>query len=447
MGYARTGADIYRDLWISTKSEFSTKLIDTLPRSHPLYTKIAGNNNVKAKTLDGKRFVVTILARAVNNVKSIDFTNTLDTVSPQVLETIEVEPKLLYQGIKVNDKILAVNRTSQITNLLQVNEQAVREGFTREFARSLYEMGEPESGGKSLKMNGLPYMISDNPYAANIVRYNLLRGLSGDTGNTAPGGSQEFWRNRAGELIKRDTANSYTGNGDFPMNQAAVPATVDGRPFRTIQAEILWVVMTRMLLVLNGIGEVANTQKLEPVVDIIVMNMFFFELYLYARYLKTGIQNESAQKIDMGFTRSEFMGLPIYLDKNCPMDKIYFIDSSQIQLLYVPGENFKREVKEVPNEFAKNYITSFLGNYIIERARNCGVINLNAATATVGLPIDCNICTNSFKDYDYPQPELAQYADTVEKEGFSGTGEPKTEPAPYVPPTQATDEKSSKKSK
>jgi hypothetical protein len=424
-----------------------------VPRSHPLLTKIAGNNNVKGESLNGKRFVVTILARAVENVKAIDFTNELETVSPQLLETIEVEPKLLYQGIKVNDKVLAVNRSSEITNLLRINEQAVREGFTRAFAKSLYEMGQPATtGALPLNMNGLPYMISDNPYEANIVRYNLLRGLSNDQNNTAPGGTQEFWRNRAGQWVERTTAQTPPADNDFPMTQAAVP-TSDGRPYRQVQAEMLWIAMTRMLLVLNGIGEVANTQKLEPVVDVIVMNMFFFELYLYARYIKTGIQNESSQKIDMGFTRSEFMGLPIYLDKNCPMNKIYFLDSSQIKLLYVPGENFKREVKEVENQFAKNYITSFLGNYIIERARNCGVINLNDPTAVApapnvlnNLPDDCNICKNTFKDYDYPQPVVLSYADTVEREGYSGTGEPKEN---FVPKTQAqaTDAKKSSRSK
>jgi hypothetical protein len=396
MGFAY-GGDQYKDLWISTKSFYSNKLIDMLPRSHPLLSKIAGNNNVKGKELKGKRFVEPILARVVDQVKGIDYRDPINADYVSLLEMIEVEPKLLYQGVTVNDKEISVNSSDELVDLLSINNRGVREGFSRTLAKKIYESGKPDEDGKAYMMNGLAYMISENPYLSDLVVYNLQRGGT-------PGDSHEFWRNRAGEW----TIGTQQNPGTWPTDKAD-------------QAKALIDAMTMMLLVLNGVSEVSALDKMEPVIDGIYMNYFFYNLFQYARYQILHINNVAEQKIDMGFVKLEHMGVPVYLDKNCPMDRIYFVDSSQIDLLYVPGENFKQEVKDLPYQFAKNYITSFLGNYIIHKARNCGVISLNAISN--GLPDDCNICKpDSYVDYDYDKADLSIFTDTLERTGYSGSG-------------------------
>jgi hypothetical protein len=398
------GGDIYKDTWIATKSFYSNKLIDMLPRSHPLLSKIAGNNNVKAKALKGKRFVEPILARTIDKVVGIGYRDQITSDFASLLEVIEVEPKLQYQGVTVNDKEVSINNTDEIVNIISINHRAVREGFSRHFARTIYESGAPAAGQPSYAMNGLAYMISENPYLDGLVVYNLLRGGT-------PGQGNEFWRNRAGEWTRfADPTTKVPGSGTWPLDKDA-------------QAKALINAMTMMLLVLNGVSEVASLEKMEPVIDGIYMNYYFYNLFQYARYQILHINNVSEQKIDMGFVKLEHMGVPVYLDKNCPMDRIYFIDSSQIDLLYVPGENFKQEVKEIPDEFAKRYITSFLGNYIIHKARNCGVISLNDTTNA--LPNNSNVClADEFVDFDYIMPSTARYVDSLENKGYSGAGEP-----------------------
>jgi hypothetical protein len=399
------GGDKYRDLWISTKSFYSNKLIDMLPRSHPLLAKIAGNNNVKGKALKGKRFVEPILARTIDAVQGIGYRDEITTDYKDLLEVIEVEPKLLYQGVTVNDKEVAVNNADQLVDLVSINHKAVREGFTRAFAKGLYESGAPLTvDDPAYLMNGIPYMISENPYLPGLVVYNLTRG-----GNA--GDKYEFWRNRAGEFIEKAQ--------DDGLPTTWVRADKPGCAKKLIDA------MTMMLLVLNGVSEVSSLETISPIVDGIYMNYYFYNLFQYARYQILHINNVNEQKVDMGFVKLEHMGIPVYLDKNCPMNQIYFVDSSQIELLYIPGENFKQEVKEMPEYFAKRYITSFMGNYIIHKARNCGVITLNSATN--GLPEDCNVCDEAaYVDRDYIQPDVVPTADTMENSGYSGSGEPET---------------------
>jgi hypothetical protein len=181
--------------------------------------------------------------------------------------------------------------------------------------------------------------------------------------------------------------------------------------------------MTSMILVLQGVSEVSMSEKVDPVIDCIFMNYRLYMLFQYARYNILHINNVAAEKIDMGFTSLEHMGIPVYLDKNCPQDKVYFIDSSQIKLLYVEGENFKRTVKEIPNKFAKQYFTSFIGNYIIEKARNCGVITIVDGTTPETIPDTANVCMPSkFVDADYKQPAETINPDDTENKGYSGSG-------------------------
>lgn len=390
--------DDYQDLVNYTRSAFSKELIDSLERSCPLMSKICGKNNVRAGNFDGKRFVVTILARAVDNVKAVAMRDELDTDYVQLSEQIEVEPKLLYQGVTVNSKELAINDTNKLFDLLETNQRGIKYGFQNAFSRMMYDDGRPLGNTKALSLNGLGYMVSDNPYEANLTRFNLLRGGT-------PGDKYEFWRNRAGEFITGGTAVNSFSTTDIDAN-----------------AKKLLDAMTLMLLTLNGVSEVASLEKIEPVIDGIYMSYYFYQLLDYAKRSIMHIENVKEQKTDIGFTSMSYMGVPVYLDKFAPQNKIYFVDSSQIQLLYVPGENFKQDIMPIPRSFAKQYITSFMGNFIIEKARNCGVIVLESDTTSNGLPSNCNVCIpNSYVDYDYVAPTVNAAASKAASNGSNGT--------------------------
>jgi hypothetical protein len=157
-------------------------------------------------------------------------------------------------------------------------------------------------------------------------------------------------------------------------------------------------------------------------VDGIYMNYKFYDLYVYFMQKKLHINNVSSEKKDVGFNGVEFMDIPIYLDKYCPQNQIYFLNSSTLHFKYLEGENFKQEVRQIPDMFAHQYITTFIGNFIIERPRCNGVITLNDTTNEI--PEDCNVCNFSkFHDYDYPQTTTGQSTDTViEREDYSGSG-------------------------
>jgi hypothetical protein len=360
---------------------------------------IAGNDMIKGSPLNGKRFVETILARTIDNVKSIKPTDSLSFTSPNLLEQVEVEPKLLVSGVPLYTKLLSLNSKAALVNLLEINHKAVREGMMKSFARNLYS-----NGLLNTDMNGMPYMISENPYKAGLVIYNLLRGGT-------PGDDKEFWRNKAGEwVIAPPPDGSYTG--------PVWPTDRDAR------AKALFQGLTDMLLVLNNASNERDLTQIDPKANVIVMNLSFYSLFQYARFNIMHINNTVAEKTDMGILKMDHMGVPVYLDPNCPVNKIYFVDSSQIGLLYVPGENFKSEQKEIPDKFAYNYVNSFYGNWIIHKAQNCGVITINQGTSN-GLPDDCNVCMGMdvYKNYLYNPISETTFGDsTFEKTGYSGSG-------------------------
>jgi hypothetical protein len=467
------GGDKYKDLWHATLPHYETKLQDMLPRSHPLLAKIAGNENIKGKSLLGKRFVERILARAVENVQSIYYRQEINTDYVQLLETIEVEPKLCYQGVTISDKELAINSTNELIDLLDINEKAVREGFMRFFARTIYESGAPFGVAPGIdeqmremyrgvgaigaspagtKLNGLPYMISENPYVKDLYVYNLLRGGTDALPENNVGTGNIFWRNRAGELL-------MSGEGVEDPEPDDQPENFFKKSDKDQMADKLIDAMSSMIIALNGVSEVGVKDEISPVCDCIFMNYRLYMIFQYAKYKKLHVNNVPNEKIDLGFTKLEHMGIPVYLDKYCPMNKIYFLDSSQIEMLYVNGENFKREVKEMPNFLAKRYITTFIGNFIIHKARNCGVIVVSSVaswtdkinehpTGSNGLPDNVNVCIQSqYTDEDYPQPQapaMVGTGDWVETKGYSGSGVdmmPGTTPEPAPAADRAAGQK------
>jgi hypothetical protein len=384
------GAQLFNDMWASTRNYYSKKIIDSLDRAHPLLDKMAGKGNISAKEGGvGKRNVDLILARSNENVRWVGFDDAITTKPVSLLEQIEWDWKFCYQDFVLNDKVLSVNKSDEIVNLLEINQRALRQGFATAMAKQLYSAGDLQSS-TGFEMGGLQYLLSENPYKAGLVVLNLQRG-------GAPGDKYEFWRNRAGEWTEDASGIQFPADTDRPA-----------------QAEMLVDAMRNMIQVIdNG----------DDNVDGIYMNYRFYNLYVYYMQEKLRINNTSSEKKDVGFTNVEFMGIPLYLDKYCPTNKIFFLNSKYLHFKYLEGENFKQEIRQVPNYFAKQYITTFIGNFIIEKPRAQGVITLKPSH-DVDFPSECNICDfKNYKDYDYNVVESSQSSDPyVERTGYSGSG-------------------------
>jgi hypothetical protein len=395
------GANKFQDLWRSTRTYYSEKIIDMLPRSHPLLDKIAGKGNFEGKKAGkGKRIVEPILARANENVRWVGFDQSISSTHTNLLEQIEWDWKMCMQDFIIYDKVLAINESDALVNLLKINQEAVREGFARTIARQLYSDGaSPEySLTPGLEMGGLQYLLSENPYKEGLIVLGLQRGGEDPR--------YEFWRNRAGEWI----------------NNITTPASSTWPATKEAQADVMIEAWNHMIDVCNY----TNRSN----IDAIFCNHFFYDLYIYYMTKRLQIHNTTAEKKDAGFGYVEFRGIPVYLDQNCPNNKIFFINSSKLNFNYLEGENFRQQIKELRDFFAHQYITTFIGNFTASSVRDQGVITLNTIdtahqiNTSNGLPDDCNICKfATYKNRDYQIVPQGQSTDSgFESTDYTGSG-------------------------
>jgi hypothetical protein len=392
------GAQVFNDLFAATRTYYAKKLLDTLPRTHPLLDKVAGKGNISAKEGGvGKRNVELILARTNQNVRWVGFNDPITATNVSLLEQIEWDWKFCYQDFVINDKVLAINSSDELASLLELNQRALRNGFSRAMAQQLYSDGTQSGALSGLEMGGLQYLLSADPYTKGLVVLQLQRGGT-------PGDKYEFWRNRAGQFQDVTNAN--------PKPTTLAPYQIDFSNKSDAAAKLVDA-MRHMIMTIH---------TLEKGLDGIYLNYKWYDLYIYYMQEKLHINNVAGEKKDVGFSTVTFMDIPIYLDKYCPENQLYFINSDTLHFKYLEGENFKQEVRQVPNYFAKQYITTFIGNFIIERPRLNGVITSSTAAPT--LPADCNICDFAkFHDYDYPSTPISQSSDTyVERTDYSASG-------------------------
>jgi hypothetical protein len=396
-------SDAFEDYWRATNTYYSKKIIDMLPRAHPLLDKIAGHGNISGKEGGvGKRVVETILARPHRGVKWVGFKDPITVTNETLLEQIEYDWKFCMLGFEIYDKMLSINKSSELVDMLDINQKAVREGFAIDIANQLYS-------GKSdeFHMGGLQYLLSENPYTdydasgnkQPLVVLNLQR-------SGTPGDKYEFWRNRVGEW--------------WNVASSTVPGAVVWPADQAKRAEMLVEAMGNMIMTINNGNDT---------IDGIYTNAYFYNLYKSYMQNKLMINNVASEKKDAGFTNLEFMGIPVYFDRFCPTSKIFFLNSKYLHFKYLEGENFKQTIKENPTYFSKKYITTFIGNFIIEKPRSQGVITLHVhgdvPTGDTALPLGTNICDfANYVDYDY-EPLVSYFRGndhTTEWQGASQGG-------------------------
>jgi hypothetical protein len=451
-------ASVFRDMWIATRTRFEKKVLNTLQREHPLLDKISGKGNFQAKEGgSGKRNVETVLTGNNNNVKYVAFNAVIGAPELNLLAQLEWDWKFMYKSFQVLDKVLEMSRTDELVNLLEQYQEATRKGFQEHLAKQLYAYGGESAVAddtRNLEIGGLRYLLSDNPYGwlCNIANpsagttsahpqyvFNLRRdGAPGDivyVGGVASKAlfQREWWRNRIAA---------------FRANFGSEP----GDPYLTDCAALVRT-MRRMRRVLsNG----------ENGLDGIYCGYDMYEMYLnYLDNKRTFyVERRSPDKLDAAYSSLEFDGIPIYADKYCPPGRMYFINSDYLHFKYLEGQNFKQEIRQVYNQWAKMYITTFIGNLILTKPHSCGVIYIGAKDGAGTVPDSVwngiftdNTCVNyrtaaaggctynmaddtriatpadnpwlNFIDYDYgfikPVPGNMHY-ETAEQTGFSGSG-------------------------
>jgi hypothetical protein len=445
-------AQAFKDMWIATRTRFEKKVLNTLQREHPLLDKISGKGNFQAKEGGaGKRNVETILTKNNNQIQYVGFRDTIHAEEINLLEQIEWDWKFMYNSFTVYDKVLEMSRTDELVNLLEQYQEATRKGFQEHLAKQIYAYGgETKPAGEpdkqALEIGGLRYLISDNPYGwiyandtdwkglpngGQQVVFNLRRdGAPGDRNYVNATGSQdysmyttrrEWWRNRIAAFI-----NNFPDNTDANTRAADIKLLVD--------------TMRRMRRVLsNG----------DSGLDGIYCSYDFYELYL--EYLDSKrtfyVERRSPDKMDAAYSSLEFDGLPIYADKYCPPGRMYFLNSNYLHFKYLEGQNFKQEIRQVPDQWAKRYITTFIGNLIVTRPHTMGVIYRGGGEKGNPIPMNLAVWTGLFTnatatgynnfcrynmalwnkfidwDYDWVKPIAAkQYTETLENTGFSGSG-------------------------
>jgi hypothetical protein len=448
-GLGNTGHK-FTDLWIGTRTKFASDVINMIERSHPLLEKITGNGDLKAKYGEvGKRVVEPILARTNDNAKFMNIDDVISFPSIRVLEQIEYDWKFLVTGISINDKITAINNSMKLIDLISNLNKATTEGLKNTLIRQIYAHGKD-----SKEFGGLRYLINDNPYQPDLTVLQLMRGLPNGAGYGPDANTQntyawnygdalatypsiqkfEFWRNRAGYFVGNPYDNpDVTQTAEFQRGPASWFGWINAA-FR------------RMIQVLNY----KNPSK----VDMILTdpNMYNYLIKMREPFLQ--LDNTPAQKTDFGFDYITYNKIPIFMDEECPPWRVYFLTSNTLKFKYLEGENFIQERWKVPNKFEHMYLTTFMGNFICDRARFNGVLyctktkesgaienhkawdtvdwNLskqaNLTDAPYALPGDCNVADpDHFKNFDYAITPFSQDAQQVgdtweERTTYSASG-------------------------
>jgi hypothetical protein len=448
-------ASVFRDMWIATRTRFEKKVLNTLQREHPLLDKISGKGNFQAKEGGaGKRNVETVMTAPNNNVKYVDFKATISANTLDVLAQIEWDWKFMYNSFQVWDKVLEMSRTDELVNLLEQYQEATRKGFQEHLAMQLYAYGGEgiSTDQQNLQMGGLRFLLSDNPYRWKYASATDMNGAT--TVGTTPVGETNpigplivFNLRRDGQPGDRTTDGIGTVTylpyrREWWRNRiAAFPCSFGQSTTYDADCKKLVDTMRRMRRVLsNG----------ENGLDGIYCSYDLYEMYI--NYLDTRrtfyVERRSPDKLDASYSSLEFDGIPIYADKYCPPGRMYFINSDYFHFKYLEGQNFKQEIRQIPFQWAKMYITTFIGNLILTKPHSCGVLyraggavqdtlalgtvapedwsGLFTTFACTALDETCryNIANwNHFTDFDYNWVKPATYpSNKLEESGYSGSG-------------------------
>jgi hypothetical protein len=372
----------FRTYWQAGKKYFRAGFYNTLPNEHPLLDKILKRKDGLRGTraVKGFRSVESILARPLEGAMFMDIDGEVPDQTGDPMEQIEYDHKFLIHSFTENRIALAIlNSGDKIFDVLRVKNLAAKQGLVEFVLASLYAHGATAS-----EWGGLPYMLSDNPYRTEIKVYELTRGITSEVDNNQPFKRYEFWRNRVARInypgIIREFYPSDTTKWPTKAAWAASESNIIALAFpddvitprgnTTVGRQGVYNLMNRIYMGMDA--------KYRSGIDMIVCNYYLWDLYRnYLEDTKTFNQN-SESTLAGGYASLKFMQkIPVVLDKSCPVDRMYFINSSKIDLTYIPGFDFVREVWKVNNKWADKYITKFMGNFVCTAPRSMVAVSVN----------------------------------------------------------------------
>jgi hypothetical protein len=375
----------FRTYWQAGKKYFRAGFYNALPNEHPVLDKVLRRKGGLRGTVavKGFRTVESILARPLEGAMFMDIDGEVPSQTGDVMEQIEYDHKFLIHTFTENRIALAIiNSGEKIFDVLKVKNLAAKQALVEFVVNAMYSHGANAS-----EWGGIPYMLSDNPYRTDTKVYELTRGITSALDNNAPFKRFQFWRNRIArinypgvvkEFFPEETAETdphkwpsksvWVGNS---LIQKAFPDDVmTPKGNTTVGRQGLYNLMNRIYMNMDS--------KYRGKIDMIVCNYYLWDLYRnYLEDTKTFIHKDEAT-LAGGYPSIKFMQrIPVVLDKNCPVDRMYWLDTSKIDLTYIPGFDFAREVWKVPNKWADKYITKFLGNFVCKEPYGMVVVSVN----------------------------------------------------------------------
>jgi hypothetical protein len=392
------GPDDFRDAWNLTLPKHVDKIINMLGRTHPLLDDVSKMAAEKYKmpvaetSIGGKRIVYRVQGRINKNTRAVAPRAVIPTIESEDIDVFEVDCKKVQTPYAIWDDEVRVNSANELANIVKVKQDAASADYAQYVATQLYK-----HGNSNLEMNGLKYMISDDPYSQvagkDLWIYNHKR-------SGTPGDRNEWWRNRvcdwgATNLVMTDELDQKKVFDGLAAMKMTIQATYK-----------------------NAITKFYLGPKL------------FWMYYQYCVSHRIALATDQQQK-DMGFMVTAFDGIPVIKDHYCPAWRGYAITKSSIDFLYL-GKSVYPFTKPSDDQEVTRYGFSVWQNWVCTMPRLNGVFIANSGVAST-LPSGCNLSDfSTFHDYDYPDwsnitdkigGDIAiSLTGTPEYTGYSGSG-------------------------
>jgi hypothetical protein len=386
----------------------------------PLYDKLLGGGRFQGRNAgEGTRVVIPILAHKGSGHQFYNFDDVLPVTTAKVFEQMQFDWKLSASGYAFNDIVVGMNRQSKIVDMMK----GLRKAFERDIA-DFYRMQLYSVGNGVKEWGGLQYLLSANPYAANLVVLQLPRGGAGAGGVGVPGDNWEFWRNKAGicltvkgdagaraQTVKAVCLGSGT-SGSVANNQNVLET------FDSLSEADKNVVAGNVITRINKALDCMMNRGKE--IKLIVCNINWIRPLRWYLQGKLHVNNTAAERKEMaGFQYGiEIQGKSIMFDKWCPANDLYMLNIDSFTSWYLKQFRFVEWMtKGLHNSFNREIHMAMISSFTCDMPRNNCMLRAYTATETdytsgahygLGnipvwaqtLPPSRNVC-DLFTAYDY----------------------------------------------
>jgi hypothetical protein len=363
-------AQKFTDLWRTTSPFYQKKALDMLKIESPLYDKLLGGGRFQGRNAgEGTRVVIPILAHKGSGHQFYNFDDVLPVTTAKVFEQMQFDWKLSASGYAFNDIVVGMNRQSKIVDMMK----GLRKAFERDIA-DFYRMQLYAVGNGVKEWGGLQYLLSANPYAANLVVLQLPRGGAGVGGVGIPGDNWEFWRNKAGICcaLKGGVAAGQARVGLGAGTSAAVGDNTNVlEAFESMSNADKDVVASNVLARINkGLDCMMNRGK---EIKLIVCNINWLRPLRWYLQGKLHVNNTPAERKEMaGFQYGiEIQGKSILFDKWCPMNDLYMLNLDSFTSWYLKQFRFVEWMtKGLHNSFNREIHMAMISSFTCDMPRN-----------------------------------------------------------------------------